>query len=71
MVSAYYSYILLQHSNVNVDGNPSNTIYQHELSYREYEFVEGCSYPACPRDYGEFNGKSRFPLDIPGSIEFT
>lgn len=57
MVGAQYSSILLPYTSPG----GSSTILKPYTSYREYNFVDGCTYPLCPSDYGPFNGKTRIP----------
>ena len=60
MVSALYAKKLLE-SNIPTQSSKDSTIYRQELSYRDYNFVESCTYPSCPTDYGALYGRSRFP----------
>jgi len=60
MVSAYYAKKLLQ-SDIPTESNKDSTIYRHQRSYRDYNFVSSCKYPSCPTDFGDLYGRSRFP----------
>ena len=61
-VSALYAKNLLSYSESGLD---NGTLFDHELSYREYNFYGKCGFPNCPGDYGPLSGRSRFP-SIPG-----
>lgn len=44
--------------------------FKTEDSFREYRFVEGCSYPDCPSDFGDLTSRSRLD-NWNGSIEHS
>ena len=55
----------------NVDFLPRQMLVSGQV-YREYDFVEGCQYPKCPRDYGNLEGRSRDSESIKyGSMEHS
>jgi hypothetical protein len=58
MVNSLYGKVLLQYANYNGQG----TLFKPENSYREYNFVQGCSSPKCPSDFGAIFPRSRIPF---------
>lgn len=64
MVSAQYSQVLLQYSNYSTGGTLLTT---QQPSFREYNFVKGCNYPKCPKDFGSIYTRSRIPY-LPGFL---
>jgi hypothetical protein len=49
------------------DESSYNFLLKPSEYFREYEFRSQCSYPACPTDYGDLNGRSRV-TNLEGSI---
>jgi hypothetical protein len=58
MVGALYSQLLIQQIVATTAIPPVNeTVLISQRSFKEYNFVAGCTYPNCPKDYGSFNGE--------------
>lgn len=66
IVTAEYASILLQ--DVFKYNSLNSLRLTHELSFKEYSFVDGCSYPDCPADYGDLEGRSRLS-NLSGSMD--
>lgn len=52
----------------------TNTTMKAFPSYREYNFVAGCTPPACPADYSKFGSSSRIPIQsnyTSGSLSYS
>ena len=59
--SAIFAFLILnpkQDSLKNQATLPSPMLVSDNI-YREYNFIPGCQYPKCPRDYGPLQGRSR------------
>lgn len=71
MVSSLYASNLLTYSYVS---STRGTMFSPVSSFREYNFVQGCNYPNCPKDFGPIYTRSRIPY-LPafqyGSIEHS
>eukprot|EP01034_Spumella_vulgaris_P022424 gene22424-28549_t len=57
MSEVLYSSVLIQYANLS---SVQGTLLQPQDSFRDYNFVGGCTYPNCPLDYG-FMTHSRLP----------
>ena len=64
-VNSLYSTVLLEYSYESAAGD--STLLTPMNSYKEYNFVEGCAYPNCPKDFGPIADRSRLPY-LPGFV---
>lgn len=68
MVAALQSSIFIQ--NIRNEGGSYVLPLKSFESFKEYNFVSGCEYPSCPKDFGDLSHRSRFS-NWNGSIEHS
>jgi hypothetical protein len=68
LVSTEYSSILLQ--DIYKNNSLSSLRLSLQPSFKEYSFADSCSYPDCPSDYGDLEGRSRLS-NLSGSIDYS